>query len=152
MVSRVSESELVIPKTQGKLLMENTFGSLTLDRSNLLYSINNRFSNSKSLSDRLNDLTETINALRPDPDSIKKLFAKKSIVGLLEAYLNHNDDEDAFYAYHNRMVEYLNDYFNDDDKRRTNRDKSRKDLLKKHFDIDTDDLWKDSYKDYLKSK
>ena len=47
------------------------------------------------------------------------------------------------------MVEYLTDYFDDKDKRKTNRDKARKDLLKKHFNIDTEDIWKDSYKDYL---
>ena len=57
MQSRVSESELVIPKSSGKLLMENTFGSITLDRSGLLYGLNKK---SKSLDQRLSELTETI--------------------------------------------------------------------------------------------
>jgi hypothetical protein len=49
------------------------------------------------------------------------------------------------------MIEYLTDYFDDDDKRKTNREKSRKDLLKKYFDIDDEDMdWKDNYKNYLK--
>ena len=40
MQSKVSESQLVVPATKGKLLMENTFGALTMDRSGLLYGIN----------------------------------------------------------------------------------------------------------------
>jgi hypothetical protein len=147
MQSRVSESQLVVPKSSGKLLMENTFGSITLDRSGLLYGLNKK---SKSLDQRLSELTETINALRPDPESLKKMFRKKSIVGLLEAYLN-DDSTDVSKSYHNSMIEYLTDYFDDEDKRKTNREKSRKDLLKKHFNIDDEDMdWKDNYKNYLK--
>ena len=147
MQSRVSESQLVVPKSSGKLLMENTFGSITLDRSGLLYGLNKK---SKSLDQKLSELTEAINALRPDPESVKKMFRKNSIVGLLEAYLN-DDSTDVSKSYHNNMIEYLTDYFDDEDKRKTNREKSRKDLLKKHFNIDDEDMdWKDSYKDYLK--
>lgn len=128
--------------------MENTFGSLTMDRSGLLYSINK--TPSKSLDQRLRDLTETINSLKPEPEMVRKAFQKRSIVGLLEAYLN-DDSNDVSKSYHNNIVEYMQEYFdNKEDKRRTNREKHHRDMLKKYFDIDTEDMWKDSYRDYLK--
>ena len=148
MQSRVSETQLVVPPTKGKLLMENTFGSLTMDRSGLLYGFNK--TPSKSLDQRLKDLTETINNLKPEPEMVKKAFQKKSIVGLLEAYLN-DDSNDVANSYHNSLIDYLNEYFDKDaDKRKSNREKHYKDMLKKYFDIDTEDMWKDSYKNYLK--
>lgn len=148
MQCRVSEAQIVIPATKGKLLMENTFGALTMDRSGLLYGINK--TPSKSLDQRLKDLTEAINSLKPEPEMVKKAFQKRSIVGLLEAYLN-DDSSDVAKSYHNSIGEYLQDYFDDDsDKRKTNREKRHKDMLKKYFNIDLDDVWKDSYKDYLK--
>lgn len=147
MQSRVSESKIVVPPTKGKLLMENTFGALTMDRTGLLFGFNK--TKSRSIDQRLRDLSETINNLKPDPEKVQEMFRKKSIVGLLEAYLN-DDSNDVSKSYHNNMVEYLTDYFDDDDKRKTNREKSRKDSLKKYFNINTDDMWSDSYKDYLK--
>ena len=147
MQSRVSETQLVVPATKGKLLMENTFGALTMDRSGLLFGINK--TSSKSLDQRLRDLTEAINSLKPEPEMVKRAFQKKSIVGLLEAYLN-DDSTDVSKSYHNNIVEYMQEYFDDDDKRRTNREKHHRDMLKKYFNIDTDDMWDGSYKDYLK--
>ena len=108
MQSRVSESQLVVPATKGKLLMENTFGSLTMDRSGLLYGFNK--TPSKSLDQRLKDLTETFNSLKPEPEMVKRAFQKKSIVGLLEAYLN-DDSTDVSKSYHNNIVEYMQEYF-----------------------------------------
>ena len=148
MQSKVSESQLVVPATKGKLLMENTFGALTMDRSGLLYGINK--TPSKSLDQRLKDLTEAINNLKPDPELVKETFQKKSIVGLLEAYLN-DDSTDVANSYHNSLIEYLGEYFDDEeDKRKSNREKHHKDMLKKYFNVDTDDMWKGNYKDYLK--
>lgn len=126
MVGRVSECELVVPKT--KILTENAFGSITLDRSGLLYGYNKV---SKSLDDKLQDLMENINSL--PAKSRKKIDSNREILGLLEAYLN-DDKTDVTKSYHNNLIDYLNDYLDaDDDKYKKNPDLRYKDLFKKYF-------------------
>ena len=63
----------------------------------------------------------------------------------------NDDSTDVANSYHNSLIEYLGEYFDDkEDKRKSNREKHHKDMLKKYFNVDTDDMWKGNYKDYLK--
>lgn len=128
MVSRVSECALVVPKA--KILTENAFGSITLDRSGLLYGYNKA---SKSLDAKLQDLMENINSLTTTKQK-KTIDSNKVILGLLEAYLN-DDKDDPGKSYHNKMIEYLNDYLDTDrdEKYKKDPELKYKDFFNKYF-------------------
>lgn len=128
MVGRVSESTLVIPKQ--KVLLENTFGSVTMDRSGLMYGFNKA---SKSLDKKLQDLMENINSLTTTKQK-KTIDSNKVILGLLEAYLN-DDKDDVTKSYHNKMIDYLNDYLDTDRDKKYEKDPDLKykDFFNKYF-------------------